>query len=451
MLGIVADAHYDGWSPDLTLVPITISYDKIIEEEQHIRELLGEPKPKLSLRGLLTTGIDRVRSHNFGRISVQFGEEISLASYSTKLTLKKKAEGVSLNPLKSKEDRRLIVHELAWDIIHTFNREQILMSTCLVSAIVLAERRVVSKELLVARYVWLRNEVRSRKGRVDSVPGDAPGAVAHALRLLGDCLDLRRSIIEPAIIARRDYKNLLQLGLYSNALVPLFFSEGMCAVALASFGFERLVDPAGVSQNEAIPRICFLAELLSTEACADGPNTPEVAAAVLATMVQRRILQAKSENGDTLLRLTENGERIFNFMCSLYWPFVDSYWTTCFTLLSLRTAPKGLPEPLLVERVQWVAEKFYFDGILGNFQCCSRPTLASALGVFVARGVIAKQGKTITVAAAYQGNAFAKLDDLTRQIGIYKSIQEDARQRRDVYRTLHEDFPILGEGPPSKL
>jgi hypothetical protein len=49
-------------------------------------------------------------------------------------------------------------------------------------------------------------------------------------------------------------------------------------------------------------------------------------------------------------------------------PFVDSYWTTCFTLLSLRTSSSGLPEPLLVERVQWVAEKFYFDGILVSAQ-----------------------------------------------------------------------------------
>jgi hypothetical protein len=41
----------------------------------------------------------------------------------------------------------------------------------------------------------------------------------------------------------------------------------------------------------------------------------------------------------------------------------------------------------------------------------------------VSVSVIAKQVKTITVAAPYQANAFAKLDDLTKQIGIYKSIQ----------------------------
>ncbi len=35
------------------------------------------------------------------------------------------------------------------------------------------------------------------------------------------------------------------------------------------------------------------------------------------------------------LKLREAGERIFMFVCSLYWPFVDSYWTTCFTLLSV--------------------------------------------------------------------------------------------------------------------
>ncbi len=45
------------------------------------------------------------------------------------------------------------------------------MSTNVVAAIILAEKRVVSKELLVARYIWLRNEIMARGGRVDAVEG----------------------------------------------------------------------------------------------------------------------------------------------------------------------------------------------------------------------------------------------------------------------------------------
>jgi glycerol-3-phosphate O-acyltransferase len=54
---------------------------QVIEEEQHIRELLGEPKPKMSLSGLLRNGLERVRRRNFGRINIQFGELIYLSKF----------------------------------------------------------------------------------------------------------------------------------------------------------------------------------------------------------------------------------------------------------------------------------------------------------------------------------------------------------------------------------
>ncbi len=58
------------------------------------------------------------------------------------------------------------------------------MSTNVVAAIILAEKRVVSKELLVARYIWLRNEIMARGGRVDAVEGACththPHIRAHA-------------------------------------------------------------------------------------------------------------------------------------------------------------------------------------------------------------------------------------------------------------------------------
>ena len=45
---------------------MALSYDKVVEEEQHVRELLGDPRPPLSLRGLLTTGVNRLKNRNFG-------------------------------------------------------------------------------------------------------------------------------------------------------------------------------------------------------------------------------------------------------------------------------------------------------------------------------------------------------------------------------------------------
>lgn len=48
LLKMVTDIYLNKDVPDLTLVPITISYDRVIEDFLFAREVLGVPKPKES-------------------------------------------------------------------------------------------------------------------------------------------------------------------------------------------------------------------------------------------------------------------------------------------------------------------------------------------------------------------------------------------------------------------
>ena len=41
-----------GQSPDVVLVPISVSFDRVLEESLYAHELLGIPKPKESASGL---------------------------------------------------------------------------------------------------------------------------------------------------------------------------------------------------------------------------------------------------------------------------------------------------------------------------------------------------------------------------------------------------------------
>jgi len=61
------------------LVPITINYDRILEESLFSYELLGRPKPKESASGLLKTR--QILSDSFGSIFITIGHPISLREY----------------------------------------------------------------------------------------------------------------------------------------------------------------------------------------------------------------------------------------------------------------------------------------------------------------------------------------------------------------------------------
>lgn len=79
MLEMIIRAYTSGRIDSLKLVPISVGYEKIIEERSYRRELLGAEKEKEGLTGLLKT--PKFLTSKYGRLYVEFGEPISLGDY----------------------------------------------------------------------------------------------------------------------------------------------------------------------------------------------------------------------------------------------------------------------------------------------------------------------------------------------------------------------------------
>lgn len=57
LLNIVMDPFLKGELFDVSLVPVSISYERVLEEALYARELLGVPKPKESTSVSLTSDV----------------------------------------------------------------------------------------------------------------------------------------------------------------------------------------------------------------------------------------------------------------------------------------------------------------------------------------------------------------------------------------------------------
>jgi len=77
MLSAIVDAFVQGVRRDLYLVPVSIHYGRIPEEEVYRREVAGEEKQRESLAALLRAR--SVLSRRYGTAYVNYGEPISLA------------------------------------------------------------------------------------------------------------------------------------------------------------------------------------------------------------------------------------------------------------------------------------------------------------------------------------------------------------------------------------
>ena len=79
VLKIIMDAMLSNRVQDCYIVPISIGYDKVIETETYINELLGIPKEKESLWGVITNS--RLLQLKMGRIDVRFAKPYSLRNF----------------------------------------------------------------------------------------------------------------------------------------------------------------------------------------------------------------------------------------------------------------------------------------------------------------------------------------------------------------------------------
>lgn len=53
MLQVILELFFSGKIPDVVIVPISISYDRTLEETLYAYELLGVPKPKESTKVIM--------------------------------------------------------------------------------------------------------------------------------------------------------------------------------------------------------------------------------------------------------------------------------------------------------------------------------------------------------------------------------------------------------------
>ncbi|PIK62477.1 putative dihydroxyacetone phosphate acyltransferase [Apostichopus japonicus] len=72
LLAVALEPYFTGKVPDILVVPVSFTYDRILEELLHSREMLGIPKPKESTSGLFKART--ILQDNYGDIYVHVGD-----------------------------------------------------------------------------------------------------------------------------------------------------------------------------------------------------------------------------------------------------------------------------------------------------------------------------------------------------------------------------------------
>lgn len=160
---MILEGLFQGDVPDIHFIPISITYDRPLEESLFTYELLGEPKPAETTTGLFRSLSILRESQAHGHVHFNFAPPISAREYVVPSIRKM----VALSPnAKLPPD---VVTKLAYAIIDAHKRNTV-FSPFNVIAVLYNERvhsspeQPYTKETLVKDYCWLRDIMSSSFG-----------------------------------------------------------------------------------------------------------------------------------------------------------------------------------------------------------------------------------------------------------------------------------------------
>ena len=400
ILSFILDSILSGRVKDAIICPVSTQYDKVIETEGYVNELLGVPKKKENLADFLTGG-SSVLSLKLGRVDVRFHEPWSLRGFVDEQIsrMSKIPSGLDWNNTDDPAVRQKVLRTLGYKVLSDINDVSVVMPTALIGTVLLTLRgRGVGRAELMRRVEWLIGRVRAKGGRVAHF-GSAPlsDVVARGLEVLGkDLVGTVDGLAEPTFYA----VDRFQLSFYRNMTIHLFISEALVAASLYT-----KVKQGGGPANQEIPyddllnQVLFLSSLFRGEFIFPTEGLVANLDKTLAGLEADKVISTRRDEQGKIatVGLSEAeraaGRENYDFYCFLIWPFIEATWLAAVSLLGL-TPPPEYNEDVWIQvskaqdSAQLLGKTLYHQGDLSYFEAVNKETLKNSYQRFEEEGVV---------------------------------------------------------------
>lgn len=337
---------------------MSTQYDKVIETEGYVTELLGMPKKKENLADFLTGG-SSVLSLRLGRVDVRFHEPWSLRGFIDEQLSKLPDVPVGLDTEHHRPEvralREKILRTLGYKVLSNINDVSVVMPTALIGTILLTLRgRGVGKQELNHRVSWLTERVRAKGGRVAHF-GSAPLSeiIDRGLEVLGkDLVGVVEGLAEPTYYA----VDRFQLSFYRNMTIHLFIYEALVSAAMYTKvkqgGAPHMQD---IEFEELKDQVLFLSSLFRGEFIFSSEGLDVNLDRTLHGLETDNVVRLDRDGDGKIIRIglsdveRKAGRENFDFYCFLIWPFIEAAWLAAVSLMGL-TPPEGLNGEIWVEQ-----------------------------------------------------------------------------------------------------
>lgn len=344
LLGCVSEIWLRGQLPDLAIVPISISYDRTLEEKLYAYELLGVPKPPESTSGLLKA--TSILKESFGDIFIHVGEPVSLRGYLGPRVDRYLSASVPQHLSTVTKTELCACESLGYHVLRRIQQGAV-TSVWSVVCVQLARslhagRWSLPLPALVEEVAWLIGILR-RTGAAVALEGSVEEAVTRSLEVHKQVASLGedgtvhiRQIHQPGSHPSNTKKKMdlssatvesavthLVLQHYINQAIHLLIRPALVALALRSFHHGGKSTPENLKQRFSFLRSLFGFDFMF-EKDMEGRDFMEGLSVLTwcgeVSVVQDQVLMVRS------------GSRLLTALLHLLAPFTLAYTCTALTL-----------------------------------------------------------------------------------------------------------------------
>jgi glycerol-3-phosphate O-acyltransferase len=229
LLSVMVNAFVQGVRRDLYLVPVSIHYGRIPEEEAYRREVTGEEKEPESLGALLRAR--SILSRRFGTSYVSFGDPISLSA--TLGDQRERFRGAGGDPVLE-EDKRRLIQRLGFRVLREINVVAVAGATSIsATALLGAPRPACRREDFVRDASTLVELLRVRRVRVTaSLERNVGTNFRESLKWLADGGLIERLHDGDGVVLHVPPGKRVTLDFYKNNTIHFFLVPALLTRAL---------------------------------------------------------------------------------------------------------------------------------------------------------------------------------------------------------------------------
>lgn len=428
MLSASLESYFKAEVPDIMFVPISISYERIIEETLYAYELLGIPKPKESASGVWKA--KSVLSEDFGSVHFHISDPISIRKFADgKIDRTRHAlEPRYINNLPPEEIK--VIRSLSYHILRCQQKHMVISPWSLIAAVLMQNPDGISMTQLLREVDWLKRQAYNLAAYIDW-PGNASAdsVVRHYLNVfkhlvkIGEggiieiCMtpyqDKGRSSVSRTHMSDTVLHNaavMITLSTYRNQLMHIFQHTAIVALSVNSCHHTT------IHIDDLYKKYSFLESMLKCDFIfAPGESKATFDSAVL-TLCNSGVLAMQ---GNRVL-VQDSINKHTSFLSHMFEPFLLTYWVLCHYLLSITPDVHGRPlavKPrVLVLGAQRLSLSLLKDSVIRHYEALSLDILNNGLSALKEMNAMYADKRDDS---AYTSPNSAAINKIVKEIGQY--------------------------------